>query len=197
MLKKRPLLIIGGFVLALVISSTISSLLDPGEGAPFTLTNFLVGLISVAIGMFIELGLTTFSLRAHDSVENVTLNDLWNPAPFVYYVVGQILVGIIVIVGLLLLIVPGVIASLALMFTSFLIVDKGMGPIEALKESARITKGHRMALFLFVLAMVGINILGFLALIVGLLVTIPVSMLALVHVYRALSHAASVHTPTL
>jgi uncharacterized membrane protein len=188
-LKKRPVVIIGSFVLALIVSSVASAVLDPGEGAPLTLVTALMGICSVVIGMFVELGLTTFSIRAHDAVEGVTPRHLWNPRPFVFYVIGQLLVGLIVVVGLVLLIIPGVIAALTFMFTSYVIIDKGMTPLSALKESRRITKGHVWRLFLFLLALIGFNILGLLALIVGLLITIPVSMIALVHVFRALQHA--------
>lgn len=188
--KKRPLLIIGAFVIAFLISGISSSLLDPGEGAPVTLSTVLMGLASAIIGIFVEIGLTTFSLRAHDSVETVGLKDLWNPKPFLYYFAGQIVVGFAVIVGLILLVVPGIIVALACMFSSYLIIDKGRGPIEALKESFAMTKGHKWQLLLLVLAIIGLNILGLIALVVGLLVTIPVSMLAVVHAYRTLSARA-------
>jgi uncharacterized membrane protein len=145
----------------------------------------------MVIGMFVEIGLVTFALKAHDSVESVKINDLWNPKPFWFYLAGQILVGLVVILGFILLIVPGIILALGLLFSSYLIIDKGKGPIEAMKESWRITKGHKWQLLLFVLALAGLNILGFLLLLVGLLVTVPVTMLAMVHVYRKLEHAAS------
>lgn len=193
--KKRPWILMGGFVLATAISGTASAILDPGEGAPLTLVTVLMVLASFVIGLIVELGLTTFSLRAHDSIETLKLGDLWNPSPLWRYFLGQIVVGAIVILGLILLVVPGIIAALGLMFVAYLIVDKQMGPIDALKESWRITKGHKGQLFLFTLAVIGINILGFLALLVGLLVTVPVSMLAAVHVYRTLEHKASEVTP--
>lgn len=196
-LKKRPLVIIGAFVLAMAVSGISSALLDPGEGAPVTLVTVLMGLVSGVIGLLVEIGLVTFSLRAHDTVEVVKIQDLWNPKPFVYYLVGQIIVGVIVLVGLVLLIVPGVIAAVGLMFSSYLIVDKGRGPIEAVKETWKMTKGHKWELFLLVLAIIGINILGLLALVVGLLVSVPVSMLAVVHAYRKLSGAASAPVPTV
>lgn len=203
-LKKRPLVVIGAMVLTMLINGIISSVFTPAEGTPFSLTVLVMGLVSGAIGILTELGLVTFTLRAHDAVERVQLKDLWNPKPFVYYLAGQIVVGFIVVIGIILLIVPGVIAALGLMFTSYLIVDKGRGPLEALKESWHLTKGHKLTLFLLVLALTGLNILGLLALVVGLLVTIPVSMLALVHAYRTLekntSHAsqgASVHSSAL
>ena len=190
--KKRPLIIIGAFVIAVLISGISSAILDPGEGAPITVTTVLMGLVSMLIGLMVEIGLVTFSLRAHDNIESAKLGDLWNPKPFLYYLVGQIIVGVVVIVGLILLVVPGVVAALGLMFTSYLIIDKNRGPIEATKESWNMTKGHRWELFLLVVSIIGLNILGVLALVVGLLVSVPVSMLAVVHVYRKLSAAAPV-----
>lgn len=190
--KKRPLLIVGAFVIAMAISGFASALLDPGEDAPVTAASVLMGLASAVIGLFVEIGLTTFSLRAHDNVETAKIQDLWNPKPFLYYLVGQILVGIAVIIGLILLIIPGIIVALALMFTSYLIIDKGRGPIAAIKESWHLTKGHKWELCMLVVTIVGLNLLGLLALVVGLLVTVPVSMLAIVHAYRKLSAAAPV-----
>jgi len=190
--KKRPLLIIGAFVIAMVISGVSSALLDPGEDAPFTFTTLLMGIASGVIGLFVEIGLVTFSLRAHDNVGSAKVADLWNPKPFLNYILSQALVALGVLVGLILLIVPGVMLAVGWMFTSYLIIDKDRGPLEAIKESWKMTKGHKGQLFLFVLTIIGLNILGLLALVVGLLVTVPVSMLAVVHVYRKLSGAAPV-----
>ncbi len=150
---------------------------------------------SVVIGILIEIGMLTFAIRAHDSVETVKINDLWNPAPLWWYMLSQLLVGLTVLVGFILLVVPGIIAMLGLLFSSYLIVDKKKGPIEAMKESWRITDGHKWQLLLFVLAVVALNIVGLLLLFVGLLVTIPVSALAAVHVYRFLEHKANDVTP--
>lgn len=185
-LKKRPLMIIGAFVLALLISGIVSTLLEPEEGAPLTAVTITMGLVSAIIGLLVEIGLITFSLRAHDNVASVTLKDLWNPKPFLWYVLGQLLVAVVVLVGLVLLIVPGIIAAMGLMFSSYLIIDKERGPIEAFKESWHLTKGHKWQLFLLVLAIIALNIIGFLALLIGLVVTIPVSMLAVTHAYRKL-----------
>ncbi len=188
--KKRPFMIIGVFVIAMIVSGVSSSLLDPGEGAPITATTILMGLASLGVGLLVEIGLVTFSIRTHDSVETVRVQDLWNPKPFLWYLISQILVGISVVVGLVLLIVPGVFLALSFIFSSYLIVDKGRGPIEAIKESWNMTKGHKWRLLLLIMTVIGLNILGLLALLVGLLVTIPVSMLAIVHAYRALERNA-------
>jgi uncharacterized membrane protein len=75
------------------------------------------------------------------------------------------------------------------MFATYLVIDKNMAPMDALKESRRMTYGHKWNLFLFGLGLIGINILGFLALIIGLLVSLPVTMLAMAHAYRTLASA--------
>jgi uncharacterized membrane protein len=53
-----------------------------------------------------------------------------------------------------------------------------------------LTKGNRWKLFQLSLALLLLNILGLLALLVGLFVTIPVSFIAMVHAYRALKGEA-------
>ena len=190
--KKRPLIIIGAFVVAFLVSAISSALLDPEKGAPVTTATTLMSIASAIIGIFVELGLLSFTIKAHDNVEGVKIADLWNPNVFLKYLGAQIIVGLTVVIGLILLVVPGVIAALGLMFTSYLVIDKGRGPVEAYKESWQMTKGHKWQLFLLVLAILGINILGLIALVVGLLATIPVSMLAMVHAYRKLSGVAPV-----
>ena len=74
-----------------------------------------------------------------------------------------------------------------------LVIDKGLPPIEALRESARLTKGKRWKLLGFAVCMILLNILGAIALGVGLLVSMPISMLATMRAYRALSKAGAAH----
>jgi hypothetical protein len=55
--------------------------------------------------------------------------------------IASFVLSFIVIIGFILLIVPGVYFALRFQLFGFLIVDKGLGPIEALKESWRLTEG--------------------------------------------------------
>jgi len=68
-----------------------------------------------------------------------------------------------------------------------LIIDKSMGPIEALKISWHITDGSFWNLIAYWFVVLGINILGVLALGIGLLWSIPTTVLASAHIYRQLS----------
>ena len=55
----------------------------------------------------------------------------------------------------------------------FLILDRNVGPIEALRLSAQITQGNRLTLFLLYLLSSGIQLLGVLACCIGVFVTTP------------------------
>ena len=50
---------------------------------------------------------------------------------------------IMVYIGLLLLIVPGIYILLTYCFYGLEIIDRGLGPVEALSRSAKITKGEK------------------------------------------------------
>jgi len=191
--KKRPWILIGGFLLAMVIPS-IPNILFPGPEVvpgqplpPFTAGQSIASLVSFVLSIFTTLGATTFALRAHDDIAGLQIGALWNPQPFWRFLGAEILLFIIILIGLFLFVVPGVIAGLGFGFCSYLVIERGMGPIEALKESWHITYGHKWRLFLLALVILAINILGAMALLIGLLVSIPVSWLAFTHAYRTLA----------
>lgn len=164
---------------------------DQSSGTTVTGISIVLFLVVLGLSTLIDMGITAFILRAHDDVTHVSLMALWHPQPFLNYLAAAILVGLVVICGLILLIIPGIILMLMFAFVKFIVIDRNLGPIEAMRESARITHGHRLELLLLFLALLGLNVLGLIALIVGLLVTGPISMLALAHAYRTLSHTAS------
>ncbi len=191
--KKRPGILIGAFLLTMIIPS-LPGMLFPGPdvvpGAPPpppSGAQMIAGLISIVLSIFATLGATTFALRAHDDIASVQISDLWNPDVFWRFLGAELLAGLIIFVGFLLLVVPGIIASLGLGFTPFVVVERGIGVTDSLKESWRITKGHKLQLLLLGLALIGLNILGLIALVIGLLVTIPISWLAITHAYRTLA----------
>jgi uncharacterized membrane protein len=73
------------------------------------------------------------------------------------------------------------------MFFQYFIVDKDAGIIESLKLSSAATEGVKWQLILMQLVIIAIAIAGFIVLIVGLLVAIPIGMITTAAVYRQLS----------
>jgi uncharacterized membrane protein len=139
------------------------------------------------IGLFLGMVTTRISLDIFDTGKP-DLSRIKELLPLVpSYLVGKILYGLIVLVGLILLIVPGIIWAYMFLYVGYLIIDRQLGPIEALKESRVITSGYKMDLFIFSLVVGVINIVGAILLLIGLLVTIPVTLMASAYVYRKLS----------
>lgn len=84
-----------------------------------------------------------------------------------------LLKAILIVIGFILLIVPGVYLACRLALVEYLIVDRRMGVIEALNESWTMTAGGRSwtILLMFVLA-IPIYLVGLLALCVGVIVSV-------------------------
>jgi len=148
--------------------------------------SIIVRIASFVLSLIIGMGLIKIFLRFCDG-EKGEFSDLFSCYPlFFKYLIGSILYGLIVTVGLILLIIPGIIWAIKFQFFDYLIVDKGLGPIDALEKSSEITRGVKWDLFIFDILIGIINLLGLLCLLVGLFVTIPITMVATAFVYRKL-----------
>lgn len=99
---------------------------------------------------------------------------------------ATMLIGLIVGLGLVLLIFPGIYWAIKYQFVVPLIIDKKLAVFEAMKRSDAMTKGRKMDIFVFDLTMFGVIILGVLALGVGVLVALPVVGLAGIDLYQKL-----------
>lgn len=186
---------IGLLIIVLLISivSVVNELLIR-ENIP--ILYIIISIASSVLQVVVGMALIKIALRFCDN-EKGKFADLFSCLPlFFNYLFGSILFVLIVFVGMILLIIPGIIWSIKFQFFSYLIIDKGLGPIEALKMSSAITKDAKWDLFLFFLLILAINLLGALALLVGLFVTIPITMVAIAFVYRKLlAHTEVVQTP--
>lgn len=90
----------------------------------------------------------------------VTYMDLFRTyKPFFAYVIMGVLVGVLIALGLLLFIVPGIFAMAAFLFAPYFVLEKNAGPIEAMKMSVAATKEQRGVLCLwsfFILVILGL-----------------------------------------
>lgn len=179
------LLLIAG--LLLFIPQFVMQLLAGNAGDEgVSLVVIIVSILLQLFQYFLTIGLFKISLLLLDG-KNPQIGDLFSGGDvFLAYVLGSILYGLIVIGGIILLIIPGIIFAVMYEYYGLFIIDKKMGVMDALKASAALTKGVRWKLFGFGLVVGLINLLGALLLMLGLFVTIPVTMVALAHVYRQL-----------
>jgi uncharacterized membrane protein len=183
--KKNILFFIGIFIIVALFSGLSTSLknLVNAQREPL-----LYGILYVAlfiINMVIGIGLIKIALDFVDG-KKAKFTELFYYKPIVNYFVASLIQGLISLVGFILLIIPGIIFSTRLQYVSYLIVDKKLKPVDAVKKSWSITHGNTWNLFFFGILLGLINLLGLICLVVGLFVTVPLSMLAVAFVYRKL-----------
>lgn len=180
----HPFLLLGVVLVVVLVSIATDTVLQSISGSAGLL--FGLNVVVFILNTIVSMGMMLVMLRVHDNVPT-GIRDIVEPVHLFWkYVFTTILSLCAFLVGLIFFIVPGIILQLAFSMALYIVIDKEIGPIQALSESYRITKGHRLNLFLFAFVLVLVNIAGALFFVIGLLVTIPVSLLALVSVYRFL-----------
>lgn len=147
--------------------------------------------LSVFLSIVVSLGQIRIFLNQADG-KKLTYIDLYqNYKLFWKFFGASILYGLIVIGGFILLIVPGIVWSLRFQFAPWLVVEKKLGPIAALKESARITNSNMWSI-LAVNTIAGmITIIGLCALLIGIFWAYPTKMILQTRLYRLLSEQSN------
>lgn len=175
-------------LLTLCVAAIVPSVIDWGGKHVFHRDGqiFLIKVISTLVSATFSLGLSKIYLRFRDGEKPIFENLFDGLARAHVWVASAFIVTIAVVMGLILLLVPGIIMMLRLSLIGFVLVDERTGPIDAIQRSWDMTRGHTMDLLVLFIALLGLNILGLCCLLVGLLVTVPVSGLAMAYIYREL-----------
>ncbi len=147
----------------------------------------VVGIIAIIVMLYLAGGITDVMLRTARG-EKTTIGQFFGGGRFM----GKIFVGgfcqqIAVGIASLFCLVPGVILGLGLSMWTFLVVDRNMGGVDALKESWEITKGHKMTLFLLILLQFLVILAGELVCGLGALVAQPIVLVSNAFAYMRLS----------
>ncbi len=117
---------------------------------------------------------------------------VFSGAPHFFRMLGAMFLQMfLIMLGMIFFLVPGIILALGLMLTPYYVVDRGMGPIEAMKASWAATTGEKGKLFVLGLYWLGIMILGMLACCVGILPAIATMGLTQAIVYCRLTGTES------
>ncbi len=173
--------------------------------------------VAVAIGFAVisviaKMALNRFLLRAHEAPESVGFKESWKLEKFWRFLGASILKGAIiglpavalvgvafvsypnwaiVVLAVVLAIAWAAFMGIKYLFVELIVMDTDLSAVQCLRESEKVTRGEFWHLVGFSLAVAGVCILGLLALIVGLLVAVPVTMFAYVHVYKKLKARAA------
>ena len=167
-----------------IIDITAACLYPPGPA--LLALNITTTILALVINTVLGIGLIKIALSVCDEQKPPIgmLFDAWDC--FWRYVGVSILYGLIIGVGTILLIIPGIIWAIKYSLCYYYVIDKGLGPIEAIKASGRTTMGVKWELFGFGILCGLINLLGSLCLLVGVFATYPTVLVASALVYRQL-----------
>lgn len=182
------------FFTVLVISTVLAILgqvVDRFQGDTASNTWLAIELISVGVSIFIgailKIGLIKSELAV--SLEKDPSARFFKPDILLMVKLGLLYIVMMVILAIsfLLLVIPGLYIAIRLQYAYMAAVDHGYWPFRAISASWKITRGSWWDLLLFKITCIAANILGGLALLVGLFASIPTTRIASAHVYRRLS----------
>lgn len=158
-------------------------------------SNPLKTLLPQVLSSFLVCGYWTILLSLA-SGENPSFGQLFSKSQMFWkFLIANLLSTVAIIVGLVLFIVPGFIVTARLGLFPAAMADKGLGPIEAIKYSWKITKGQVKTILLLLL----VNTLICLAfgLIFGLLLGLLISTVPSLYSQNFLAAVLAIIIPTV
>jgi uncharacterized membrane protein len=177
-----PLLII---TIVIVAVHLVLSILGAVTGS--VAVQLIFSLIGWIVGFILAMGLIRCTLAVVKG-QTPEVSMLFETPGLGSYIVASILFGLMLFVGFILCIIPGIIVGIVFMFYGYLIVENPtLGPTDALKRASELTKGRIGELFVFGLALFGINLIGAILCGVGLLFTYGITAVAVAYAYRTLN----------
>ncbi len=150
----------------------------------------VVGILGWLVSLVVTAAIQSAYLGGIFDIANgqqVSVGSFFRPRNVGNVIIAGLLVGIITSIGLFLCVLPGLAASIFLMFTIVAVLDRNFSPIDGLKSSFETGKANFGAVLLTWLAIIVVVVVGALLCGVGLLVAMPVAALLLVYAYRVMN----------
>ena len=142
-------------------------------------------LVAIIASFYVQASMTSGALRVADG-EQPTVSMFLVPRNLGRVVVTALLVGIIVTVGSVLCIVPGLIAAFFLQFAIIACIDRNSSATEAIRTSFDVAKTRTGDSLLTFLCLYVINMLGAAVCFLGVVISAPLGQLFFAHCYRQL-----------
>ncbi len=185
-LKANTSLVLKIFGL-LIIISIAANLVVQVSASVSDLLSLIAQLANMVVQMLLGVGTLYISI-AVAMEKPVELSMLWKLTDrLAPYFIVSMLYGLLVSVDFLLLIFPGIIWATKYGMAAMIVAWKKMNAMDAMHLSAQMTNGYKWQLFVLYLVFLVINVAAALALMVGLLITIPLSYLAMGIIFAKLA----------
>ncbi len=166
------------------LNKVVGDTIMQSTGQSVTSNSPIASILNQIVSIFLSLGVTRVGLNIVSGKE-FSVGDLFlGGAKFLPALGGMILYFLMILIGFILLVVPGV--YLALRYGMFLtaMVDRNLGVIDSFTYSSSLTTNNRARLFGLTGMSIGLALAGILALCVGIFFAMPVISLSWVVAYR-------------
>lgn len=183
---KAQIWVLAGLLIGMcIISFTLGVFAMPMQQS--VVGGIVINLITIIISAIFALGYLKNLFQALDGEEPQFSAYGQQARKIITYLIANLFLGIIMMIGLCLFIIPGIYLALRLQFYVAFIVEDDAGIIDSLKRSWEITRGQGMSLFMLMLAIIGICLLGFILLGIGIFVALPLVYMMYAYVFRKLN----------
>lgn len=182
--------VLGG---VLVRNNTATINVDPNTGAITTSggTSFVMFLLFAAISAFVafliiaivQSNLIYGALQIANG-RKVEIGDFFKFEKISTVIVAGLIVAAAYAVGTFLCYIPALLVAFFTPFYLFFVMDQNMQPWDAIMASIRLVSSNIGAMVILILGVIVAYIIGFILCIIGLIVTMPVALLALTFAYR-------------
>jgi uncharacterized membrane protein len=184
-------------LLQAAVSPGVSDYSSYGSGFSYSWSTTSMGLggilvsivgwfVSLIVGAAIQSGFLSGVLDIANG-QQVSVGSFFKPRNIGQVIVAGLIVGIITTIGFFLCVIPGLIASMMLIFTVVALLDRNLSAIDAIKTSFDTSKANFGPAFLTWLVAVAVVIAGAVLCGVGLLVAVPVAALFVVFAWRKIT----------
>jgi uncharacterized membrane protein len=201
--KENWAVLLSTSVLTMVVTQLVSSMptilnvagVFARGSAAWSVATYGFLALSCAISVFLEGGLHRIWIDAALG-QSPSFEALFSQgARSLRYLAVTLLMGLAVVGGLLLLIVPAFIFGIGFCLAPYYVIDADMGPIRAMQASWAATRGQKGEIFVLGLANLGLMLVSLLACCVGVFAAIPICSVAMAVVYVRLSGRAAAAQP--
>ena len=141
--------------------------------------------VALLLSMVPSVGLQKIFLKTVDG-ETPTYQDLYLHARLIPSLLATWFLWMLMVLPCCILVIPGYYVMVRYYFALLVVIDKEVGPMEALRRASELSDGVRWLLLAFILVAGFLGAAGEIVFLVGMLVTMPIAMLAMAHVYRQL-----------
>ncbi len=142
-------------------------------------------LLVLAISFVVQAGVYRAGLAVTRGVAP-SLGMLVETTNLATYIGTVLLIAVASTIGMFLCILPGLAVIFFCAYAPLIALDKGVGPVEAIRRSIDLVKDHLGQVFVILLLAYAVYYVGALACYVGLLVSIPVALVMITYSYRVL-----------